>query len=346
VAGGSVPASLLSGPTSKLSTWITIATTTQPPPPPSHDSDYARLSLFTSWSHSAFAVWVFLLSLVSHLQFLTCGKLCCAFQTAAALWILQHSDYSCERQNSRAGVMAPISIPRAPSGDQIRQVSQSISTSLSSIPSTLQRRDAPDDVYVSIHKNIPFIPRAIQHISNLLSRTSGPISSAITLPKRQNQILAIPTTYAGLNDGPAPGTVAGIVIGAVGGFLLILWLLYTCFSMGGFGGGRGGEVVEEEIVRRRSRSPRRSRSHSETIEITKSRSPQRRERIVVEETRRVSRPPEPEPEDIIDDIVEVIEEHSLSPPPPSRRTSKRTSGYRNVDPAEFGGGGRPMRKVR
>jgi hypothetical protein len=116
--------------------------------------------------------------------------------------------------------------------------------------------------------------------------------------------------------------------------------------MGGFPG-RGGAVVEEEIIRHRSRSPRRSRSHSETIEITKSRSPVRRERerIVVEETRRVSRPPEPEPEDI-DDIVEVIEEHSPSPPPPSRRTSKRTSGFRTVDPAEFGGGGRPMRNVR
>lgn len=59
----------------------------------------------------------------------------------------------------------------------------------------------------------------------------------------------------------------------------------------------------------------------------------REEEIVVEE--RVS-----EPED---DIVEVIEEHS-----PERRPSgksKRMSGFRTVDPAELGGGGRPMRKV-
>jgi hypothetical protein len=246
--------------------------------------------------------------------------------------------------------MAPIGLPDSSSGEHVRHVSRSISRSISSmsmstplsIPS--QQRDITDHVYAAIHQNIPFIPRVIQHISTLWSQALTPINAPISIPKRQTQILAIPTTYAGLNDGPAPGSVAGIVIGAVGGFLLVLWLLYTCFNMRG-GLGRG-EVVEEEIIRRRSRSPRRSRSHSETIEITKSRSPPRRERIVVEETRRVSRPA-PEPEDLVDDIVEVIEEHSdLSPPPPSRRASKRTSGYRNVDPGEFGGGGRPMRKVR
>lgn len=243
--------------------------------------------------------------------------------------------------------MAPTSLPpRVPSGERLLQVSRSISTTFSSIPLKAQERHIPEDVYATIHKNVPLIPRAIQHISNLISHASSPIPASISLSKRQAQILAIPTTYAGLNDGPAPGAVAGIVIGAVGGFLLVLWLLFTCFNMGGFPGSRGGEVVEEEIVRHRSRSPRRSRSRSETIEITKSRSPARRqrERIVVEETRRVSRPAEPEPDDIIDDIVEVIEEHSASPPP--RRASKRSTGFRTVDPAEFGGGGRPMRKVR
>lgn len=242
--------------------------------------------------------------------------------------------------------MAPAALPLAPSGEQIRQVTRSVSSTLSSPPTTAQR-DIPEDIYASIHRNIPLIPRAIQHVAGFLSRASTPITTSIALAKRQVAITPIPTKYADLDKGPAPGTVVGIVIGSVAGFLLILWLLYTCFTLGGFPGG-GGDVVEEEIVRRRSRSPRRRRTHSETIEITKSRSPPRRqrERVVVEETRRVSRPPEPEPEETIDDIVEVIEEHSPSPPPPSRRTSKRTSGFRTVDPAEFGGGGRPMRKVR
>ena len=84
----------------------------------------------------------------------------------------------------------------------------------------------------------------------------GAIHLIKSLAKRQTQILAIPTTYAGLNSGPPPGTVAGIVLGSVAGFLLILWLIYTCTQLGGgfvpfssFGGyGRREEFVEEEVI--------------------------------------------------------------------------------------------------
>ena len=48
-------------------------------------------------------------------------------------------------------------------------------------------------------------------------------------------------------------------------------------------------------------------------------------------------------EEVEDDIVEVIEEHS---PPPARRSRRVSSGYRNVDPEEFGGGSRRQRPVR
>lgn len=173
----------------------------------------------------------------------------------------------------------------------------------------------------------------------------------------------IPATYSGLNTGPAPGTIVGIVFGSVAGFLLLLWLIYTCFSIGG--SAPVSSVVderEEVVIRRRSRSsPRRevsSHTRSEVIEVSQTRdrtrspsppspvrSPPRRqssrtERIIIEETtRRPSRPPPP-PQD---DIVEVIEEHS--PAPPSRRESRRQSGYRTVDPNDFGGGDRPMRSV-
>jgi hypothetical protein len=236
--------------------------------------------------------------------------------------------------------MAPILLRSDSSGDHIRQLSRSIPKALSSIPKSPQAA-LPAELYASLHQNIPFVPRTIQHVANFLSQLS--VDSSVPLSKRQTAILAIPTRYAGLNSGPPPGTVAGIVLGSVAGFLLLLWLIYACLSQGGIGLG-GGQVIEEEIVRRRSRSPRRSRSHSETIEIQKSRSPVRREReriVVEEETRRVSRPPDPD-----QDIVEVIEENSVSASPPPRRTSKRASGYRTVDPTGFGGGGRPMRKVR
>jgi hypothetical protein len=145
------------------------------------------------------------------------------------------------------------------------------------------------------------------------------------------------------------------VLGSVAGFLLILWLIYTCGNLGDgfsiFGVWGRQTVVEEEIIHRHERSrphPRsRSRSHSpsqvsqtEITEVLSVRSPSRtrRETIVVEE-HRTSRPPPPE-----DDIVEVIEEHSPVRRP-SKRESRRTSGFRTVDPAEFGGGDGPMRKM-
>ncbi|KAI4255565.1 MAG: hypothetical protein LQ352_002509 [Teloschistes flavicans] len=193
-----------------------------------------------------------------------------------------------------------------------------------------------------------------------LTRTShshprSPADRIKSMIRRQQTIpKLIPETYAGLNKGPPPGTVVGIVLGAVAGFLLLLWLIYTCVN---FANTRGVSTYEEEtIVRRRSRSPRssrrspprspsrhapsRSRSRSEVIEVSRHRSPPRRETrretVILEERIRPSVQRE-------DDVVEVIEEHS--PPPPRRSSaSRRPSGYRTVDPTAYGGGDRPLRK--
>lgn len=152
----------------------------------------------------------------------------------------------------------------------------------------------------------------------------------------------IPLSYQGLNSGPAPGTVAGIVLGSVAGFLLIAWLLLTVVNLGG----RSAIAGEEEIVvrERPPRSPRsrRSRRNSRHEIREVSRSP-RPHHIIVEEHRTSVPPPppsQPRPrsrsvlvEERIsaerrvdgDDIVEVIEEHS----PPRRHRSRRdSSGYR------------------
>lgn len=230
--------------------------------------------------------------------------------------------------------MAPIALPRAPSGEYVRHVSRSISSHFASNPS------GPS-----------IISRALQALKHFTTRKPQQISPAsILLSKRQTQVLAIPTTYEGLDSGPQPGTVVGIVLGSVAGFLLILWLIYTCGNLGDgfsiFGVWGRQTIVEEEIIHRRERSRSHSRSRSrsrasrtETAEVLSVRSPsRRRETIIVEEVRRTSRPP---PED---DIVEVIEEHSPVRRP-SRRESKRSSGFRTVDPAEFGGGDRPMKKM-
>jgi len=217
--------------------------------------------------------------------------------------------------------MAPAVLPHAPTVEPIRLVSRSVSDNLLSRSSSNQ----PAALFASV---LHHIRDAASESTNLHPRETD----ALSISKRQqNGILAIPTTYSGLNAGPAPGAVVGIVLGSVGGFLLCLFIVYSIIRMSGRFGGR---VIEEEIITRRRSRSRSSRSQSEVIEVQvpprRERRRRTREEIVVEE--RIS-----EPED---DIVEVIEEHS-----PERRKSKRMSGFRTVDPAELGGGGRPMRKI-
>lgn len=75
------------------------------------------------------------------------------------------------------------------------------------------------------------------------------------LARRQIAVLAIPTTYTGLNTDPQPGTVVGIALGSVAGFLLLIWFIYTCFGVTiPFSGWGNRVVVEEEVVRHRHRS--------------------------------------------------------------------------------------------
>lgn len=185
----------------------------------------------------------------------------------------------------------------------------------------------------------------------------------------------VPGNYPDLNAGPDPGTVVGIVLGSVGGFLLLLWLVYTCLQIGG----RGDTVSSygtESVVTRKSRR-RHSRHHHhrsprrETVEVRTSRVVPPPERVVVEESvRRTSSqapPPAPPPmhapppprivtprivTDDEEDEVVVIEEHS----PPRRHKSRshrrrsssarRESGFREVDPDRYAGGDASFREVR
>lgn len=155
------------------------------------------------------------------------------------------------------------------------------------------------------------------------------------IAKRQQMVIqqGIIPTYYNL-DGPEPATVAGLVLGSVAGFLLIVWLLYTLFNGGSIGGGVRTTAMagEEEIVVRRrrnshgqtrsrasrraevrevSRSPRRSGGRSQII-VEERRGPPRPRSIIVEDRHRVPN----------DDVVEVIEEEDYR----ERRGTRR--GYR------------------
>lgn len=83
--------------------------------------------------------------------------------------------------------------------------------------------------------------------------------SAATVRKRQQGILAIPTTYLGLNSGPQPGILVAIVVGTIAGFLLIVYLIYAIANFGGVFFNRRRTVVREEVVEHRSTSSRRRR---------------------------------------------------------------------------------------
>ncbi|EXJ60195.1 hypothetical protein A1O7_04347 [Cladophialophora yegresii CBS 114405] len=80
------------------------------------------------------------------------------------------------------------------------------------------------------------------------------------LAKRQQGILAIPTTYLGLNSGPSPGILVAIVVGAIAGFLLIISAIYAIATFGGGAFNRKTTVVEEDVVHHRASSSGRRHS--------------------------------------------------------------------------------------
>ncbi|KAI0202279.1 hypothetical protein F4808DRAFT_71269 [Astrocystis sublimbata] len=196
----------------------------------------------------------------------------------------------------------------------------------------------------------PTLPRLSRH----------PLPSPQTLNARiYDGATTVPQGYGNAPFGPDSGTVAGIVLGSVAGFLLVLGAIYWCINLG-----QGPRMREEGSVgggntsivswRSRSRGPPRSHGHRrsrrsprrEKVEIRRQRSvPVQRARevedqIVVEEfgpTRRRSRSrprsvsrgprPPPPPQDSVlsegDDMIVVEEERPE--PRRSRGNSTRNS---------------------
>jgi hypothetical protein len=212
----------------------------------------------------------------------------------------------------------------------------------------------------------PTSTTALHTTSSLLRRASSSLSQSTTtflsLLKRQTTTV-IPADYSNIDSSQPPGTIIGIVLGSVAGFLLILWLLYTLMG-GNMNAGASsdvGSVVIRERKRSRRGSSRRGSSRRESVEVREVREVRRErpvpvvERVIVEE-RRESRPaPAVVVESSIgtEDEVVVIEEHS---PPRRASGSKRVkevrevrevreSGYRPVDPLAYGGGDEPLRDV-
>ncbi|OAP59420.1 hypothetical protein AYL99_06718 [Fonsecaea erecta] len=247
--------------------------------------------------------------------------------------------------------MAPTSYIRSvsASSEHLRTVvSRSVSSTfetVSSKPSVASSRTSIASFFALVLREVLQLSRRTLHAST--SPATKPsrrelvqpifLQPSAPLEKRQTAVLAIPTTYAGLNSGPAPGALVGIVLGSVGGFILILYIILSLFRLSGWGGGQ--EVVAEEVIRHHRRRPSRSTPSSRSMSHVGTHRPERvlrqQETVTVEE--HFDGP------SVEEDIVEVIEEHSPERSPP--RKPSRRSGFRTLDPAEFGGGTRPMRKV-
>jgi len=245
------------------------------------------------------------------------------------------------------------------------------------LPPTVRSVDARDNRILDARQ-----PSALASYAIALPTTGDSPPSALE-PRQQSGIVPIPTVYQGLNSGPAPGAVAGIVLGSVLGFIFLIWLLWILSNGSTFIKTNRDEEEEVVVSRHRNQTSDRRRSRRSEMSQKPPRSP-RRDRVYRQE--RISRdfPVPPRSPGVSrvrgetvfidretterrvdgDDIVEVIEEHSsVGGAPPPRRKSKRASssyrsvsnfppspqppgGFRTVDPDQYAGGNYPQWGVR
>ncbi|GKT59251.1 hypothetical protein ColTof3_06590 [Colletotrichum tofieldiae] len=141
-------------------------------------------------------------------------------------------------------------------------------------------------------------------------------------------VVVVPATYGGYSD-LGPGAIAGITLGAVAGFLLILWMVYTCLNFG-----RPVETSSSSVYTGTASviSPRARVIATEEVRVRERESLSRPPGPVIVEAappmmqeRRASRPPPPRVvTDDEDDEVVVIEEHT-----PERRRRRHSSSRRH-----------------
>jgi hypothetical protein len=195
--------------------------------------------------------------------------------------------------------------------------------------------------------------------STLTTEPNGLTSHLLTSHQKRYTTISIPSTYGHLHDSPAAGTVVGIVLGSVAGFVLLMYVLFLAVNPGGIARGASSgpaptvssslSMDEEEIVDvRASRRPSRRRHSDNTIEVMEERETfrdsyrrrpsSRHDRIVVEESLATSTSGG-------GDVVEVLEEESSVPSDVSPRPARRSRrGVSHVDPLAYGGGSQYSRR--
>ncbi|PGH09196.1 hypothetical protein AJ79_05725 [Helicocarpus griseus UAMH5409] len=179
---------------------------------------------------------------------------------------------------------------------------------------------------MSTYKRTTLFPRlntpSLSSLTSSFLTTSKSLSPALSPSasrQRREQMISIPSTYTSFTS--SPGAVVGIVIGTVGGFVLLIWILFLIF------GGRTAVVDDATTVTEDTRPPYRSQSsHRRRPEVIE----------VMSGTTSTS-----QSEDVVEVYEEMSDHHS-----PRRTYSKRSGSYRTVDPHEYGGGRGMGRRVR
>lgn len=100
---------------------------------------------------------------------------------------------------------------------------------------------------------------------------SGNSPPTRVLPRQYAETSTIPAYYGALYSSPSPGAVVGITLGAVAGFILILFLIYTCVNLGGYSTAISESGGTASVVTRRSRHHYHSSHHSEVEGGSRSR---------------------------------------------------------------------------
>ncbi|ROT40699.1 hypothetical protein SODALDRAFT_321998 [Sodiomyces alkalinus F11] len=92
------------------------------------------------------------------------------------------------------------------------------------------RRDLSSDILDRLLLPLRAPPADLPAPAPQFPTPSQPRQITPVVPRQESETtLIIPTTYTNIGD-LAPGAVAGIVLGSVFGFLLLVWLVYMCTS--------------------------------------------------------------------------------------------------------------------
>lgn len=59
----------------------------------------------------------------------------------------------------------------------------------------------------------------------------APAPPPLLRPRQSDSSGSVPTTYGALYSSPQPGLVAGIVLASIAGYILVIWVVYTCLNI-------------------------------------------------------------------------------------------------------------------